>query len=155
MNLSILRDFLICIPATVFFAILFRVPSRAIPVSAVLGGAGYAIYELTSPLLGSVIAGYFIGTLAMAVASEILARVMKMPATIFIVPAIIPIVPGIGLYNTMMYLVEGQDSKAGATGIATILDIISMAMALVMTTLLVGGAVAIKKAAAKGRPKKL
>ena len=136
MNWAIFRDFLICIPATVFFAILLKAPARTVLVSAVLGGAGYALYEWTSPLMDSYIAGYFIGTLFMAVCSEILARAMKMPATIFIIPAIIPLVPGIGLYNTMMYLVQGKDKQAGQTGIYTILAIVAMAMALVLTAIL-------------------
>jgi uncharacterized membrane protein YjjB (DUF3815 family) len=134
--LKIFIDFLICIPAAVFFAILFNVPRRAIPASAVLGAIGYAFYEIISVFLGSPITGYFVGTLIIAVTSEILARKIKMPATIFIVPAVIPLVPGIGLYNTMMYLVQGQDAKAGKTGVATFLAIVAMAMALVITTLI-------------------
>lgn len=133
---NMLHDFLICIPATAFFALLFKVPRRAILISAVLSGVGYALYDWVTPVLGTAIAGYFLGTLLMAVLSEILARVMKMPATIFIIPAIIPLVPGIGLYNTMMYLVQGQNAKAGQTGTVTILAIVSMAMALVLTSIL-------------------
>jgi uncharacterized membrane protein YjjB (DUF3815 family) len=136
MNWNIVRDFLICVPATIFFAILLKVPRKAILMGAILGGTGYAVYEWTSPVMGSAIAGYFIGTLLMAVCSEILARFMKMPATIFIIPAIIPLVPGIGLYNTMMYLVHGQNEKAGQTGVSTIMAIVAMAMALVLTAIL-------------------
>lgn len=147
--IDIIRDFLICIPATVFFAILLKVPRRAIPVSAVLGSIGYAVFELTSPVLGSPIAGYFIGTLLMAICSEILARRLKMPATIFIIPAIIPLVPGLGLYNTMLYLVEGQNAKAGTIGIVTILSIVAMAMALVITTLLTKSFTSVIKEAKK------
>lgn len=134
-----IRDFFICIPAAAFFAILFKVPSKSVLVSAVLGSAGYVVYELISTYLGSIITGYFIATLLMAVCSEILARVMKMPTTVFIIPAIIPLVPGLGLYNTMMYLVQGQDAKAGQTGISTIMAIIAMAMALVFTSIFVSG----------------
>lgn len=131
-----LRDFLICVPATIFFAVLFHVPRRAIIISAVLGGAGYAVFDLVQPGLHSAIAGYFVGTLFMAACSEILARVMKMPVTVFVIPAIIPLVPGLGLYNTMKYLVDGQNSLAAQTGSATILDIVAMAMAMALTTIL-------------------
>lgn len=112
-----------------------KVPGRAIPLGAVLGGFGYLLFEETSKLLNSSISGYFLGTLFMAVFSELLARRVKMPATIFITPAIIPIVPGLGLYSTMLYLVEGQQNKAAQTGISTILSIVAMAMALVLTSL--------------------
>lgn len=130
-----LKDFLFCLPAAAFFAFLFHVPRRAIAVSALLGGLGYLIYDITAPLLNSSMGGYFLGTLFMAVCSEILARVMKMPATVFVIAAIIPLVPGVGLYTTMMYLIQGQTQEAGQTGISTILAIIAMAMALVLTSI--------------------
>lgn len=135
MSWSIVLDFLICLPATVFFAVLLRVPRRAIPACAVLGGLGYAAYECAMALLGSTIAGFFLGTLLMAALSEVLARVMRMPATIFIIPAIIPLVPGLGLYQTMNYFVHGQNAQAGQVGTATILAITAMAMAMVMVSL--------------------
>lgn len=137
MIFQIVRDFLICIPASAFFAILFKCPRRAVIASSVLGSIGYIINELVAPLLSSPIAGYFIGTLAMSLLSEILARIMKMPATIFIIPAIIALAPGLGLYQTMLYLVQGQEAKAAHTGIATILAIIAMAMALVLTAVII------------------
>lgn len=135
MSWLFLKDFIFCVPAAAFFAFLFRVPRRAIALCAVLGGLGYLIYECATPLLGSSMAGYFLGTLFMAICSEILARIMKMPATIFVIPAIIPLVPGVGLYNTMMYLIEGQSKQAVQTGTDTILAIIAMAMALVLTSI--------------------
>lgn len=147
-----LLDFLICVPATVFFSILFRVPKRAVPLSAVLGGAGYAVYDLTSPVFHSTVAGYFLGTLLMAVCSEILARVKKMPATIFMIPAIIPLVPGVGLYQTMQYLVQERNDLAGRIGTTTLLEIVAMAMAMVLTGILTktltqirGGLAALRK----------
>lgn len=136
MNFNIIRDMIICTTATVFFSILFKVPRKAILLGSILGGIGYAVYEWTTPILQSPIAGYFIGTLLMAVCSEVLARIIKMPATIFTIPAIIPLVPGLGLYNTMLYLVQGKDTLAAKTGIDTILDITAMAMALVVTSIL-------------------
>ena len=133
--MAVFRDFLICVPATVFFAVLFKVPKGAVWISGLLGGAGYAIFELVSPPLQSPIAGYFVGTLAMAACSEILARAMKRPATVFLIPAIIPLVPGVGLYDTMQYLVQGQNVQAARTGVATLLAIIAMAMAMVLMSI--------------------
>lgn len=137
MIFQIIRDFLVCIPASAFFAILFKCPRKAVIASSVLGSFGYITNEIVSPLLNSSIAGYFIATLLMSIASEILARIMKIPATIFIIPAIIALVPGLGLYQTMLYLVQGENTKAAQTGISTILAIISMAMALVLTAVII------------------
>lgn len=131
--------------ATVFFALLFKIPKRAILSSSIIGGLGYAIYDVIFMLLGSVIMGYFLGTLFIAVSAEILARVKKMPATIFVIPGIVPLVPGSGLYFTMMYLVQQNAAKASQTGMKTMLEIIAMAMALVLTSVLTTGITAVFK----------
>lgn len=133
--MSLLTDFIICVPATVFFAVLFRVPWKAVFPSALVGAAGYVLYEVTAPALGSDMAGYFMGALLTAVCSEVLARVLRMPATVFAVTTIIPLVPGIGMYDTMLDLVQSQNAKAAATGAATILDIVAIAMAMVLTAI--------------------
>ncbi len=146
MHWNILRDMLICVPATFFFAILFRVPKKAVWFSSVLGAVGYAVYEWTALLLGSPIAGYFTGSLVMAACSEALARVVKMPVTVFIVPAIIPLVPGFGLYQTMMYLVRGQDAQAGTTGTSTLLAIAAMAIAMALTSVFTNAIVKVLRA---------
>ena len=52
--------------------------------------------------------GYFAGTTFVAMIGEIFARKFKMPATTFIFPAVIPMVPGFGLYQTMLALVQNE-----------------------------------------------
>ena len=136
MTLKIFLDFLISIATTVFFAILLKAPRKTVMVSAVLGGMGYVVFELSFTCLTSPLAAYFIGALFVSGLSEMLARFMKTPATIFIIPAIFPQVPGIGLYNTMMFLVDGKNSKAGELGFSTIIELTVMATALVTAIVL-------------------
>ena len=47
-----------------------------------------------------------------------------------------PLVPGVGLYNTMRYVVEGQYAKAVSTGVITILAICGIALAVTITSVL-------------------
>lgn len=65
-------------------------------------------------------AGYFISALFVAAASEIYASILKKPATIFIIPGIIPFVPGGGIYETMLYSLWGNMGLASATGFRTL-----------------------------------
>ena len=48
--------------------------------------------------------------------SEILARKLKQPAVVFIIPGIIPLVPGLGMYNTMLYLIQNDYLNAISKG---------------------------------------
>ena len=108
-------------------------PWRTIPVSSLIATAGYVVFLL----LGKSTLAYFGATLVIGVCCEICARIMKRTATLFVTGAIIPLVPGIGLYNTMLYVVEGNYSKAVNTGAATVLGICGIALAITMSSVLV------------------
>lgn len=62
----------------------------------------------------------FLGTAAVAVYSELMARVRKTPATIFLIPGIIPLVPGVDTYRTIQLIAEGNYSSAMSYGVAAI-----------------------------------
>jgi uncharacterized membrane protein YjjB (DUF3815 family) len=123
------------VAATFCFAILFRSPVRALPVSSLLGGVAYLLYLVVLQQTQLVMLGYFLGTLLAAVVSEVAARVMKMPATTFLIPSVIVMVPGFGLYKTMLFLVQGGYEQAAAEGTQTILAIGAMALAIALGSL--------------------
>lgn len=143
--MNVISDFAIAVLATIFFSYLFKVPKRAVLSSSVIGGAGYALYDLLMSISGSALMGYFLGTLLIAISSEILARTKKMPATVFVIPGIAALVPGNGLYMTMMYMVQQNASMAAQTGMKTMTAIVSMAMALVLTSIITTGIAAFLK----------
>ena len=80
---------------------------RILLLSSLTGAAGWAVYILAAPL-GDVVLRSLVATLVVALLSEVLARVLKAPATIFLIVGIIPLVPGGGLYYTMDYLISGD-----------------------------------------------
>lgn len=59
--------------------------------------------------------------------AELLARMLKTPATLFVVPAILPLVPGGSLYYTMSSAVHGD--AAGTKYYGTLTAIIALALA--------------------------
>ena len=46
--------------------------------------------------------------LAVALLSELAARAFKAPVTVFVIPGIFPIVPGLAMYNGMTKIIEKQ-----------------------------------------------
>ncbi|MBR4540230.1 MAG: threonine/serine exporter family protein [Clostridia bacterium] len=122
-----------CALAAACFSVLMHQPWRTIPVSSLIATAGYVVFLL----LGKSTLAYFGATLVIGICCEICARIMKRTATLFVTAAIIPLVPGIGLYNTMLYVVEGNYSKAVNTGAATVLGICGIALAITMSSVLV------------------
>lgn len=125
---------LACAVAAASFSVLLHQPWRTVPVSTLIATAGYALFLL----MGKTTLAYFGATLVIGICCEICARVMKRTATLFVTAAIIPLVPGIGLYNTMLFMVEGNYSKAVQTGAATVLALCGIALAITMSSVLFG-----------------
>ena len=71
----------------------------------------FLISNGSSPILGC-----FTGACVVSMLAEIATHISKKTATIFIIPAIFPLVPGIGLYNTMLNLISGNLELAAQTG---------------------------------------
>lgn len=106
--LDCVLEFFLCFGATLTFCVLINVPRKTILCSSAISGIAYVIYRLIHINAGKEILGYFVATLFISLMSEVCARIFKKPATVFIFPGIIPIVPGIGLYNTMLCLVQSD-----------------------------------------------
>lgn len=133
----IIYDFIYSFLAAFFFSFLFNAPRRSILLTATIAGIGYTVFIIFRDGLNNPLLGYFIGTLIMALLSEIAARFLKMAATTFITIAILPLVPGLGLYLTMQYWVQNNYQATVQTGTQTMLAIGAMAMAIAVNSLLV------------------
>ena len=106
-------------PATVGFTLIFEVKKpKFLLFSALIGGLGWFMFLL---LEGHVIPvlQYLYATIFVSVLAEVAARLWKAPATIFLLPGIIPLVPGGGLYYAMSYLLDGDYAGFAQKGIQT------------------------------------
>ena len=131
--LSVVKMFFLCLGATFFYSLIMNAPKKAIPFACVIGSAGYVIFELITEI-GNKTLAFFLATLLIAAGGEILARVIKIPSTMFIIPAIVPLVPGYGLYQTMLYLVLDEKTKALDILIETIFAAGAMAIAIAVVS---------------------
>lgn len=131
--LKIVLEFIFCFGATVFFALLMSAPSKSILPTSVIAALGYAgcmyIARSKSELLG-----YLVATVFICICGEVCARIMKFPALIFVFPAIIPLVPGIGLYETVLAFVKNDIQKGLNLGTRTMLIAIVIAASIAVTS---------------------
>lgn len=67
--------------------------------------------------------------------AEVLARVVKAPATVFLIPSIIPLVPGGRLYYTMRAIVDGDADSAKIYAMETIVIALGIAVGIVVISL--------------------
>ncbi|MDO4483541.1 MAG: threonine/serine exporter family protein [Clostridia bacterium] len=126
---DILLSLLFGMVATAGFAGLTHAPRRTWLPASVVGGIGYMLYEILQRGGVAEPASMFAGVLCACILSQILARKMRVIATIFITLSIIPCVPGLGLYRTMVFLGQRQAYEALICGVNTMIDIMMIALA--------------------------
>jgi len=120
--------------ASLFFALLFHVPGRTLLTSSAIGGASYLVYLIVYDFIGSTVGACFIASIAIALLSEFTARHQHAPACIFTSVAVIPLVPGGGLYKTMYAIVQDNYTEAVTRGAETILIAGCIALAIALVT---------------------
>ena len=120
--------------ASVFFAYLFHAPRRCIVSSSLIGMAAYLVYMLFVDFVAGSVGGAFAASLLIAVLSEAAARLQHAPASIFTSVAVIPLVPGGSLYQTMFYIVQSDYNLAVSKGVETILIAGCIALAIALVT---------------------
>src|SRR5699024_550469 len=97
-------------------------PKSALIPAGLTGGIGWSVYYFLIHTTNNDILANFLASILVALISEILARKLKYPAILFVIPGIIPLVPGLGMYNTMLYLVQSNYELA-ISSISTVLFI--------------------------------
>lgn len=116
------------------FALLFQVRrDRLLPAS--LGGLlAWGVYLLMGLATQQDVVRYFVASVVLTVYGEILARIVKCPATLFIVTASIPLIPGGSLYRTMQYFMLNDLEAFSRQGLTTVLLAVAIAVGMLFPT---------------------
>lgn len=135
--LDLLINFFFSFLATVGFSIFFNSPKKSLLPAGIIGAIGWTVYIILFNFTKNSILSNFLAATLISLLSEILARKMKFPAILFVIPGILPLIPGLGLYNTMLSLVEGSYSNAISIGTDALFVSASIAMGVLLITSLV------------------
>ena len=122
--------------STLGFSILFYVHPRRLLVATLGGLLTTAAYLLAGHFLDGELLPNLIGALVGAGYSEIMARVTKVPVPVYMVPCVIPLVPGSGLYGTMFNFVTGNYAAAAEAGLRTLQTALGIAGGIVIASVL-------------------
>ena len=97
------------------FTSLINIPKRSILVASVISGVGWLLYNLGVEADYSKVTAAFLATIAIEVLSEVSSRIFKDAASVYIIPSILPLVPGAGMYYAMLAFVEKDYQLAAST----------------------------------------
>ena len=137
--------------ATFFIAVLFQVRKENIFAAAIGGGLGCLVNECGLALGLGTFFSIFLASLALASYSEIMARVRKTTVTTFLISGLFPLVPGAGMYYTMLAIVHNDLSEALSTGISTLSTAAVMALGILFVSTLSRGITYFRKTNSTGR----
>ena len=120
--------------AAVGFAVFLNAPKKTLYISGAIGMVSWIIYILLVRINFDAITANFIAASVAALICEILARKIKKPTILFLVPGIITLIPGLGLYNTMSYLMQNDHQLAITTGTNVVLSSGAIALGVIVVS---------------------
>lgn len=134
--MNLLYNAFISLISTLGFAVLFNIPRRHLLTASINGALGWTLYTLVITTGGTVIPASFAGAITVGLMGELFANLFRKPATIFIIPGIIPFVPGYGIYYTMISILDKNFSEAVSKGSESFFIAVAIASGLIVSSTL-------------------
>ena len=114
--------------ACVGFTLMFNIHGYGKLIAGVGGALGWLVYLLA----GKSIFAAFLASMAIGLYSEVMARLRRCPVTGYLLVALLPLVPGGGIYYAMRHGVAGETDAF----LSTLLHTFGMAAALAVGAML-------------------
>lgn len=93
---------------TVGYAMLCQVKWKKLPYIFVGDCVVWLVYSQAMALWNNLFLCNVLGAMCATIFAEVLARLLKAPSTTFLMPILMPLAPGGGLYYTVYYAMTGQ-----------------------------------------------
>jgi uncharacterized membrane protein YjjP (DUF1212 family) len=104
---------------TLGFGLMFNIRGRGVPLALLGSIISWLVCSLCMRAGLSEPSSYLIAAAASSGYAEIMARVRKFPATSYLLCALVPLIPGAGIYYTTDFIRRGMTAEAYARGMAT------------------------------------
>lgn len=116
------------------FGIIFNIRGKMLIIASFGGALGWFTYLLSGKLQPSLVFSLFLASMVVSIYSEVMARIYKNPVTIFVICAIIPLVPGGGMYFATLEAVKGNLNVALVQGVHTLFSAGAIAFGIVFVS---------------------
>ncbi len=101
------------------FAIIFKMKRRHLAAACIGGGTTWIVYLLCAHFGLDIFLSNLIVTLFASAYSEVMRNFCKTPRTVFVIPAVVPLIPGSSLYYAMSAVVAENESLAADFAVQT------------------------------------
>ena len=121
-----------CTIACVGFAYWFNVKGIQVLYSGIGAFFTWAVYYISFEMTNSNFQATLFGAIFVAIFAQIMARVNRAPATIFLCVCVFPLVPGPNLYYMMYYLVMENYKVAKEEAMTLVLTCVGIALGFIV-----------------------
>lgn len=118
--------------ACVGFCLVFNIQGRGMLICGFGGALGWFVYLVMLRIQTNDLLAAFLAAVAIAVFSELMARMRRCPVSGYLQVALLPLVPGAGIYYSMRHCVAGETDQF----ISTLLHTFGMAASLAVGAML-------------------
>lgn len=119
--------------AVVSFSINLEIPKKYIIIVGIVGALGWITYIICDYFKLSNVLSYFISALVVAILSMILSKLLDAVSTIFLIPGILPIVPGLAMYKMVYSFINNDHNESAYQLLQAILITGGIALAIFIT----------------------
>ena len=114
------------------FAIFFKMKGKQIPFAGLGGAVTWAVYLAVQTQFDGYFVPYLVASIFVALYAEVMARINRAPAWIFITSAAVPLIPGGSLYYTMAGLVNGDQELFMTSGRSALIIALAISLGFVL-----------------------
>lgn len=111
MNMAVAAQLLWAAVGSLGFCLLFNVRTRRIPHILLGAVVTWFLYLAVEYWGQTVFVCSLIASVFATIYCELLAHGLKAPVTAFLMPVLVPLIPGGGLYNTVYNLITGDEAR--------------------------------------------
>ena len=90
------------------FCLVFNIHGPGILICCTGGALGWLVYLLADFVTHNVILRFLLAAIFITLFSEVMARIRRCPVTGYLIIALLPLVPGGGIYEAMLHCVRGD-----------------------------------------------
>lgn len=118
------------------FGVLFQIKGKRLLAVAAGGALSWILYLFLILVLHDEAVTYFVVALSVSLYAEVMARVLKSPAIVFLSPSLIALVPGASLYYTMSHAFDGNLLQFAERGLHTVSLAAALALGVILSAII-------------------
>ena len=118
------------------FAIFFKMKGKQIPFAGLGGAVTWAVYLAVQTQFDGYFVPYLVASIFVSLYAEVMARINRAPAWIFITSAAVPLIPGGSLYYTMAGLVNGDQELFMTSGRSALIIALAISLGFVLEAII-------------------